>query len=104
MLKFEKHINRDGIGFTTIIVDINGLQKPNKFGRDVFMYSIQFDQINGVILPYGIGIIYGIYKHTDFSRDELMNMDDSRSCSKSGFYCAAVILKDSWNIENDYPW
>ena len=72
-----------------IIVDINGAQKPNQFGKDVFfLYRIEEDDS---IIPYG----------ADKTNDEI-----KESCSKNGngFYCAALIRANGWEIPNDYPW
>lgn len=89
---------------TTIIVDINGLKRPNKFGRDVFMFNI--DYTKGII-PYGIVAVYNLEEGTkdiSLSRDELMNGDNERSCKQKGLFCAAIIMMDNWEIEADYPW
>lgn len=72
-----------------IIVDINGAQKPNQFGKDVFfLYRIEEEDS---IIPYG----------ADKTNDEI-----KKSCSKTGngFYCAALIRANGWEIPNDYPW
>lgn len=71
-----------------ILVDINGGKKPNKFGRDVFY----FVRVNGKgVLPYGYN-----------DDDEIIDKD----CSKNsfGYKCAAKIIKNNWEISDDYPW
>lgn len=72
-----------------IIVDINGAEKPNQFGKDVFfLYRIEEEDS---IIPYG----------ADKTDGEIR-----RSCSKTGdgFYCAALIRANGWEIPNSYPW
>ena len=86
--------------FITIIVDINGLKKPNKYGRDIFMFSVQ--PANGV-LPYGVGNLAGLTQTASYDRQLLLNRE-SRSCQKDGIFCAALIMTDNWEIKDDYPW
>lgn len=72
-----------------IIVDINGAEKPNQFGKDVFfLYRIEEEDS---IIPYGANKTDGEIR---------------RSCSKTGdgFYCAALIRANGWEIPNSYPW
>lgn len=86
----------------TIIVDINGLKRPNKYGKDVFMFS--FDYKNG-LKPYGLGFIASMENTQKLvSRDSLLKGSDLRACQNDGIYCAAVIMMDGWEICDDYPW
>ncbi len=64
-----------------VMVDINGLNPPNTYGKDVFRFYIDFK--NGVVRPYG------------YTSSEI-----NRYCSKngSGFYCAAKIIREGWKI------
>jgi len=70
-----------------IFIDINADGGPNVFGKDVFCFS----RTEQGILPYG-------YNNIDAS----VNLD----CSKTGngYYCAAKIMRDGWQIKDDYPW
>ena len=71
-----------------MIVDLNGPRKPNILGRDTFLFT----RVSGKgILPYG-------YQENSGT----VNND----CSKSGkgYMCAAKIIKENWEINNDYPW
>lgn len=71
-----------------IIIDINGKDKPNTFGKDVFFF-IRNEDADSVI-PYG----------GDKSYNEIKN-----DCSQngSGYYCAAWIRQHGWKIPNGYP-
>ena len=71
-----------------VIVDINGSEKPNIFGQDVF-FLIR-DEEKGAIVPYGA---------------ELSENEISKDCNKNGdgLYCAALIRKNSWKVPNNYP-
>lgn len=70
-------------------VDINGPQKPNKVGKDVFLFTR--GQKNGIILP-------GCYSDQD------KNINDD--CKKTGFgyCCAEKIRRSEWKIDKTYPW
>lgn len=84
-------------------VDINGYKKPNKFGRDLFMFCIDKDR--GVTPHYWDDNESALKKKT---RNQLMNGPSAESyqCSKKarGMWCAAVIMRDNWQIKDDYPW
>lgn len=71
-----------------IIVDINGSQRPNIFGQDVFF--LERIEEKDAIVPYGIDL-----------EQSVINND----CKKQGvgLYCAALIRKNSWKIPNNYP-
>ncbi len=77
-------LNNDKI----IIIDINGSQKPNVFGQDVFF--LYRDEEADSIIPYGANKRYNVIKN---------------SCSKygDGMYCAAWIRQNGWKIPNGYP-
>ena len=73
-----------------IIVDINGGEKPNKLGRDVFFLT-RVTENGGGIRPYGF---------------EQSNENIDKDCSKSGTgqYCAEKIRRAGWSIDKSYPW
>ncbi|MDE6138761.1 MAG: type II secretion system protein [Candidatus Gastranaerophilales bacterium] len=71
-----------------IIIDINGSQRPNKFGQDVF-FLYRIEEADSII-PYG----------ADKGHNTIRN-----NCSKTGngMYCAAWIRENGWKIPNGYP-
>lgn len=86
-----------------ILVDLNGEQKPNKLGRDLFAFSYyqnalrtfnQYDNLNSL------------------KRNNLLSVGTSGQCNKNaqggvfgvGSYCSTLIEYDSWEIKDDYPW
>ncbi len=71
-----------------IIIDINGSQKPNVFGQDVF-FLYRIEEADSII-PYGAD-----------KEDKTIKND----CSKkgTGMYCAAWIRQNGWKIPNGYP-
>ncbi len=81
-------------------VDINGQKPPNTWGKDVFPYVYFIDRpdyptLNGKFMPFGM----------QNSRSVSLN-DIPNGCNKnaSGFYCGSIIVKDGWEIRDDYPW
>ena len=81
----------DGVFYENnqIMIDINGGELPNKYGKDVFFLERIEDGLG--VRPYGYGM-------TDTEINE--------NCSKKGKgqYCAEKIRRAGWRIENDYPW
>ena len=71
-----------------LYIDINSGKGPNMFGKDVFT----FKRLNEKgILPVGY---------------ELTDAEIKQNCSKtatSGTACAAKIMRDGWQILDDYP-
>lgn len=69
-----------------IIIDINGKGNPNEMGKDFFILT---RDKQGFINGYG-------YDKSSIEIDE--------NCSKEGNrrYCAAKIIKDGWQIKDDY--
>lgn len=88
--------------FIIYIVDLNGFQKPNMFGKDVFVFNLEPGK---GIVPYGSGLIAGETAGKPAkTRDELMHGSDYRTCKTHGQFCSAVIMMDGWQISTDYPW
>ena len=84
-----------------VVVDINGDKKPNRMGRDIFvfnywMYHPITPEVSGKFIPWG----------ADWSREDIKNSSVSYACNKkkTGDICAALIAKDGWKISKDYPW
>ena len=68
-------------------VDINGIKPPNTYGKDVFIFVVDFEK--GIARPTCVG----------WSESAL-----NQNCSDTGSSCAAKIMKDGWKISDDYPW
>ena len=99
-----------------VLIDINGDKQPNTLGKDVFSFAIQ----PGVkVSPFGYGTfglagapdigdgeeLSGAQYFGKYDRDVLLG-GDTYACSNGnrGFWCAALILSDGWEIRDDYPW
>ena len=87
--------------FVHVFADINGEAKPNIMGRDVFhfIYWVLHTTItssSGKYIPYD----------GDWDRDDIINGTQSYCCrrDKTGDLCAALIMKDGWQIKAGYPW
>ena len=77
-----------------LFVDINGFQKPNTFGKDVFLMGIT--QSNSKFNMFG---------YEQKSRETLMNHSGwGCKASTKTYYCGAIIQQDGWEIKDDYPW
>lgn len=76
------------IGSNGVFIDVNGPNKPNRFGNDVFMLVRNKD---GSVMPLGYNL-----------PDSKINQD----CSKQGkcLYCAEKLRRNGWKSTNDYPW
>ena len=92
-----------------ISIDINGNKLPNQYGRDVFVFSIFpfSEQSRGKVVPgtndqCGNGAI-----HNELTRERLTT-SGCATCKSDytgyGYGCAALIMKDGWQIKDDYPW
>lgn len=81
---YMSFVNENKADTTHTIVDLNGAKGPNRFGRDVF----RFDRIKGV------GFVPSGYNSN--------NIDCSTQSSGAG--CATKIIRDGWQIKDDYPW
>ena len=64
----------------SVYVDLNGIKPPNTFGKDVFMFYVDFSK----------GIVRA----------------ENGSCNKIGdsYGCTGKIINDGWQIKSDYPW
>lgn len=79
-----------------VIIDTNGDKKPNIMGRDVFFFTYYLngsENLRGKFIPYG---------NQQSKRESIK----TSNCSKDndGYGCAALIMRDGWKIEDDYPW
>lgn len=102
MLSMNVDTSTGNYVWLTIFVDLNGVKDNSTLGRDTFLFSL--DPADEKLLPYGLGRVTGEFgSDRDKSREALMS-GETRSCTKSGLYCGAVIFLDNWEIKDDYPW
>ncbi len=76
--------------YPIFIADINGRQKPNVIGKDIF----EFEYFNGKFAARG----------AEFDKNDLKT--EANGCHKegTGAFCAQMIMLDNWQISEDYPW
>lgn len=73
----------------SVYVDLNEIKPPNTRGLDIFQFILDFEKLTAQ--PSG------------------MNLTDAQikaNCSYSGGgdYCLVKIVRDGWEIADDYPW
>ncbi len=82
-------------------IDTNGKKRLNVVARDIFLFEYWIENAEhpeyvGKLLPFG----------HEYSRSELISASNPNNCNntKNGNYCAALIIKDNWQIISGYPW
>ncbi len=73
-----------------IYIDINGEKGPNQGGRDIFEFDIASNCPNKVCEQEG-------------SRDEILSSAKQYN-SSAAYWGAQLIMKDGWEIKDDYPY
>lgn len=76
---------------TNVYIDINGIKPPNTLGKDVFIFTINFD--NNIVQPWCNDLTI-----------EQINNNCSKKVNYGGMCCATKIMRDGWRIADDYPW
>ncbi len=77
-------------------VDLNGLQKPNKAGVDMFAFETKSGQFVPYIWSQTVYDKYGAEKAND--RNYLKEV-----CESSALKCAGLLRHDNWEYKDDYP-
>lgn len=85
-----------------IFVDINGDQKPNRAGRDIFTFKLDVNGNNAINMSGISEVKYNKNRNTLLGTCR-------ECCSKnagdySGDFCSGLIQYDGWKISKDYPW
>ena len=90
-------------GYIWMFVDINGAKRPNKIGRDVFVFDIyaypnRLDRTN-----------YRLKFWNAHEKDDKLYSAEDYGCNKrapkfAGFNCGEAILRNNWEIPDNYPW
>lgn len=77
-----------GVSLKDIYLDINGGKGPNRYGKDVFYFILD---PNKGLMPYCHSC-------------SINTVNINCQAGHSGSYCTAKIMKDGWEMANDYPW
>ncbi len=91
-------------------IDVNGIGKPNRIGKDTFLFFLSHK--NGLVAfgdgePRGSDWDYQTLNTTgENTRDFIMTSSSRYACKKNGYgyWCTALIMMDGWEIKDDYPW
>lgn len=80
-----------------IDIDVNGLQKPNTYGKDIFVF-----RLNSKTKKFNLD-------GATLNEEQITSASDRSGCntgagSYAGFYCGGWIQKNSWQFPKNYPW
>lgn len=75
-------------------IDINGVQKPNVRGKDVFCMA--YYPTANVLKMLTLNIMK--------SRQDYLNNCNAKASTIPSRMCGALIQHDGWAMKNDYPW
>lgn len=86
----------------TIYVDVNGKKQPNIMGNDVFLI-----ELGGFTSTADKNKFWPYAYNVDYTRNDYLTGDPGNNCDKvngNGNRCFALIMRDNWQIADDYPW
>jgi len=86
-------------------VNINGKQKPNVAGKDIFVMLLsKYDMDSGILGKFKKGTLsfYGQGHDRNYLKTRVYPC--AKSGTLAGVYCGALIFLDGWQIAKDYPW
>ena len=89
------------VAINLVYIDVNGAKGPNRFGRDMFQFSLAND---GMLVPSG-GKDYALFQEQVSLSENQQYWKTSSSgalrCNvgDSGFTCAARIIESGWNMD-----
>ena len=106
----KKSITTPYLGYQ-VNVDINGLDKPNTIGKDIF--TLIFYSNNGRLFADGQYTLArkatstetqayfdsGNYEFIEMSQESI-----NAQCLATGGWCSAAIMRNGWKIPKNYPW
>lgn len=88
-------IRRHGGNYTTLYIDLNGIKGPNTIGKDFFVFDLSGTYVPGKGI-FSIGLPKPKYDDSLCSK--------TSTSSNNGKGCAGKIMRDGWQIKDDYPW
>ncbi len=96
------NLNSSGEKGMWVGIDVNGISKPNTIGKDTFLFFLSasdgFQPLGGKGTPAS-------WSYGGYDRAKIKGTN-TNSCNKSktGYWCAALIIQDGWIMADDYPW
>jgi hypothetical protein len=86
---------KPGSTCAVLYVDLNNIEPPNTFGKDLFVFLI----INSETMPF-------VPYNAKLTALELLQ-DEKFGCnkkSKAALYCSAFLYSNGWSVDRRYPW
>lgn len=101
--------------YTELLIDVNGFQKPNILGRDIFNF----------MLVHGVNVYwYSAEQQKKYAKEVSLSAKDTSvsDVTKPGIYpsnygsksngctatyrkgCSKKLMEDGWEFKKDYPW
>ncbi len=71
-----------------ITIDVNGIEKPNRAGYDVFTFAISNNKLSS----------------PKWTPTDTWSCNENSTHSYNGWTCASRIIENNWKIPKDYPW
>lgn len=78
-------------------IDVNGMKKPNKAGRDIFGFLFCSDSVTGY--KGGTGRVIPYMSKNITTRDSALNI-----CKNDANQCSGLLWFDNWEFKKDYPY
>ena len=98
-------LDADYEGGLWVGIDVNGTAAPNTIGKDTFLFFLSSKY---GLKPLGDEGTYTTWRfpYGKYSRDYVISLSSVNACNgqKNGYWCAALIFHDGWQIKEDYPW
>lgn len=110
----EDWVMNNGNIATTFMVDVNGLKKPNRLGKDIFRfaqvhtelsYTLNpgFYNVNNKPLKRGLYLDgFGYFSRYNIKKEECLNKNSSPLLR--GVYCTSLFQTNGWEFPDYYPW
>ncbi len=98
MLAMQKQDN----SHVHINIDLNGYNKPNMYGKDIFIMTLSCEKMEDNYHQFNRPGIF-FFGH-GLTRDELITNSLGCTKDKAGLTCGEMLLIDGWKIKKDYPW
>ncbi|MCQ2739580.1 MAG: hypothetical protein MJ237_05060, partial [bacterium] len=76
-----------------VMIDVNGKERPNMYGRDVFAFTMDRD---GSLIPFGT---MGRWRNSSSNNDERCILTNSNNFSGSGLGCTARLMGNNYKMD-----
>lgn len=89
-----------------VLVDVNGPQKPNIMGKDVFDFWLLKSNFTATYVSSTTGGIYPCGYGVDISGGSYSSYGCGKNVAggSAGTFCGMKIIEDGYEIKDDYPW